>query len=169
MRRKDRQVTDRALISGMLDMTEVLHIAIKDEPYPYIVPVNFGYEWTNDKLIFYFHCAKEGKKLDLMRKDPRVTVNAASFISYAEKNYKGHRHDYRSVTASGIAEEIVPDDESFLHAHELLLAHNNRRMHPDDYPVMHQISIWQITCDADKVWGKAEIVPRTLEEIPFSI
>ncbi len=26
MRRKDREVTDRELISGMLDMTEILHI-----------------------------------------------------------------------------------------------------------------------------------------------
>ena len=31
MRRKDREVKDRSLISGMLDMTEILHIAIKNE------------------------------------------------------------------------------------------------------------------------------------------
>ena len=29
MRRKDREITDRELISGMLDMTEILHIAVK--------------------------------------------------------------------------------------------------------------------------------------------
>ena len=48
MRRKDREITDRAMISGMLDMMEVLHIAVKNEPFPYIVPVNFGYEWSAD-------------------------------------------------------------------------------------------------------------------------
>ena len=85
MRRKDRQITDRALISGMLDMTEILHIAVKNEPFPYIVPVNFGYEFRADELVFYFHSAKEGMKLDLLRADPRVAVNAAAFVSYAEK------------------------------------------------------------------------------------
>ena len=52
MRRKDREVTYRELISGMLDMTEILHIAVKSEPFPYIVPVNFGYEWSGDELVF---------------------------------------------------------------------------------------------------------------------
>ena len=52
MRRKDREITDRATISGMLDMAEILHIAVKNEPYPYVVPVNFGYEWEDDELLF---------------------------------------------------------------------------------------------------------------------
>ena len=33
MRRKDREITDRALIAGMLDMAEILHIAVKNEPF----------------------------------------------------------------------------------------------------------------------------------------
>ena len=83
MRRKDREVTDRELISGMLDMTEILHIAVKSEPFPYIVPVNFGYEWSGDELVFYFHSARAGRKLELMRSDPRVAVNAAAKTSFA--------------------------------------------------------------------------------------
>ena len=168
MRRKDREVTDRALISGMLDMAEILHIAIKNEPFPYIVPMNFGYEWRVDELVFYFHSAKNGKKLDLLRADPHVAVNAAVFVSYAEKPYRGHLHDYRSVTAFGAAEELSPDSGDFLHAHEKLLEHNHRTMQPEDGPVMGQISLWQIRCRAEDVTGKAEIVPKTPAEIPFA-
>ena len=168
MRRKDRQVMDRTLISGMLDMTEILHIAIKNEPYPYIVPVNFGYEWQGDTLVFYFHSAKEGMKLDLLRTDPRVAVNAAAFISYAGAPYRGHFHDYRSVTAIGIAEEIPPEDDSFLRAHELLMAHNHRQMQPEDYAAMRGVSTWQIRCRAEDVRGKAEIRPNCEAELPFA-
>ena len=168
MRRKDREVTDRALISGMLDMAEILHIAVKNEPFPYIVPVNFGYEWCGDELVFYFHSAKTGMKLSLLRADPRVAVNAAEFVSYAEKPYRGHLHDYRSVTAFGAAEELSPDSDVFLHAHEKLLEHNHRTMQPEDGPVMGQISLWQIRCKAEDVAGKAEIVPKTAAEIPFA-
>lgn len=167
MRRKDREVTDRTLISGMLDMAEILHLAIKNDPFPYIVPVNFGYEWCADELVFYFHSAKKGLKLDLLRTDPHVAVNAAAFISYAEKPYMGHLHDYRSVTAFGVAEELSPDSEAFLRAHEILLRHNHRTMQPEDGPVMGQIALWQIRCRAEDVTGKAEIVPKTPSELPF--
>ena len=168
MRRKDREIMDRAMISGMLDMAEVLHIAVKNEPFPYIVPVNFGYEWSADELVFYFHSAKEGLKLTLLRADPHVAVNATGFVSYAEKPYRGHLHDYRSVTAFGIAAELSQDSSEFLHAHDKLLEHNHRRMQPEDLPVMSQLSIWQIRCKAEDVTGKAEIVPKTTKEIPFA-
>ena len=136
MRRKDREVTDRTLISGMLDIAEILHIAINSTPFPYIVPVNFGYEWNAGELVFYFHSAKEGRKLDLLRADPHVAVNAAAFVSYAEKPYRGHLHDYRSVTAFGVAEELPPDSAAFFRAHEKLLEHNRRSMQPEDLPVL---------------------------------
>ena len=168
MRRKDREITDKTLISGMLDMAEILHIAVKNEPFPYIVPVNFGYAWRGDELVFYFHSAKEGMKLALLRADPRVAVNAATFVSYSEKPYRGHLHDYRSVTAFGVAAELPPDSDAFLHAHEKLLEHNRRRMQPEDIPVMGQLSIWKICCKAEDVSGKAEIVPKTVAEIPFA-
>ena len=168
MRRKDREVKDRSLISGMLDMTEILHIAIKNEPFPYIVPVNFGYEWQDDTLVFYFHCAKAGMKLDLLRKDPQVAVNAAVFKSYAGARYRGHYHDYRSVTAFGVAEEIDPDSGAFLHAHELLMAHNRREMQPEDYTDVRHTLVWQIRCRAGDVRGKAEIVPECPAELPFA-
>ena len=169
MLRKDRQITDPALLSAMLDMCPILHIAVKNEPFPYVVPVNYGYEWEGGALVFYFHSAREGMKLELLRADPRVTVNAAAFISYAEAPYRGHLHDYRSVTASGTAEEIpFSDKERFLRAHELLLEHNHRTMQPEDLPVLEHISLWEIRCAAENVWGKAEIVPSRPEEVPFA-
>lgn len=35
-----------------------------DEPYPYIVPVNFGEEIIGNQVIFYIHTGYEGKKND---------------------------------------------------------------------------------------------------------
>ena len=168
MRRNDREVKDRNLISGMLDMIDILHIAMKNEPFPYIVPINFGYEWQEDALLFYFHCAKVGMKLDLLRKDPHVSVNAAAFVSYYEASYLGHFHDYRSVTAFGIAEELLPDSEEFHRAHELLMVHNHRIMQPEDYHAGRGMLLWRIRCEAENVWGKAEILPSCPDEIPFA-
>ena len=169
MRQKTREICDRQIMSAMMDQIEILHLAIHDTPFPYIVPLNFGYEWQDNELVFFFHSAKAGMKLDLLRRDSHVCVNAASFISYADGPYHGHLHDYRSVTAYGMAEEIDPEQRKayFLHAHECLLKHNRREMQPGDEAAMKFISMWEIRCPAETVWGKAEIVPRTVKEVPF--
>ena len=51
MRQSKRQVTDKATICAMLDAIDTIHVAMHDEPFPYVVPLNFGYDWE-DKLIF---------------------------------------------------------------------------------------------------------------------
>ena len=44
---------------------------------------------------------KVGKKVDLLKKDPRVCVEFSIFNDFPDKKYKGHYHDYRSVIAKG--------------------------------------------------------------------
>lgn len=74
MRQSKRQVTDKATICAMLDAIDTIHVAMHDEPFPYVVPLNFGYDWE-DKLVFYFHCAHEGYKLDLLHKNPGTSAS----------------------------------------------------------------------------------------------
>lgn len=167
MRQSARQVTDRAVIRAMLDGMDTIFVGIHDEPAPYVVPLNFGYEFE-DALVFYFHCAQAGYKLELLEKNPNVCVTAASFISYAGGSVKGHRHDYRSVIARGVAQRIEPDTEEFDRAHRLLLAHNHRTFAPGDAPVMRFIQLWRIVCRPEDVTAKAEIVPGSVEEVPFA-
>ena len=69
----EREVFDPVLIEEMLKQFQHVNIAMNDEDgYPYVVPVNYGFEIKNEKLLVYVHCMKRGKKVDLLRKDPRV-------------------------------------------------------------------------------------------------
>ena len=72
MRRADREVTDVNEIIDIIDHCKVCHIALMDGEWPYIVAMNFAYRYENDQLVIYLHSAKEGKKLDLLRKDDHV-------------------------------------------------------------------------------------------------
>ena len=81
MRRKDLEIRDRDILSGMLDLAEILHLAIKNEPFPYVVPLNFGYEWEGDTLVFYFHCAKEGLKHNVPQGTYFVMVDISEFLA----------------------------------------------------------------------------------------
>ena len=41
---------------------KVLRLAIHDEPYPYLVALNFGYETVDGKLTFYFTQCQAGQE-----------------------------------------------------------------------------------------------------------
>ena len=71
MRRKDREIKEIIDLKNIVSKADVCRIAFAVNNTPYIVTLNFGYKWDND-LILYFHCAKEGRKLDLMRQNNRV-------------------------------------------------------------------------------------------------
>jgi nitroimidazol reductase NimA-like FMN-containing flavoprotein (pyridoxamine 5'-phosphate oxidase superfamily) len=71
MRRKDRQITGRDEIEEIIKSSDVCRIALTDDNIPYIVTMNFGY-MGGEKPCFYFHSAKEGRKIDMIRKNGYV-------------------------------------------------------------------------------------------------
>ena len=72
MRRRDREIESREEILHVLDTCKVVHLAMYDEDGIYMLPMNFGYTYEDNNLVIYIHAALEGKKLDLLRKNPNV-------------------------------------------------------------------------------------------------
>lgn len=72
MRRKDRELTGRENIEPILKACKVCRVAMISEGRPYVIPLNFGYEWDESGLTLYFHSGLRGKKIDALRADPHV-------------------------------------------------------------------------------------------------
>jgi nitroimidazol reductase NimA-like FMN-containing flavoprotein (pyridoxamine 5'-phosphate oxidase superfamily) len=72
MRRKDREIEDREAVEAILREADACRLGFAVENVPYIVTLNFGYAWEGEFPMLYFHCAREGRKLDMMRQNPRV-------------------------------------------------------------------------------------------------
>lgn len=70
MRRSDREVSVVGDVEDIINNSDVCRIALADNNIPYIVTMNFGYISSPGKL--YFHCANEGKKLEMIRKNNYV-------------------------------------------------------------------------------------------------
>jgi len=68
MRRKDKEITDIKSIEEIINKATVCRLALTLDDTPYIVPVCFGYSAET----IYFHSAKEGKKVDIIKKNNRV-------------------------------------------------------------------------------------------------
>lgn len=108
MRRKEREITEQAAIESVINDSSVCRIGMSGGPYPYIVPVNFCYE----ERTLYFHSAPEGKKIDFLRKAPKVCVE---FDIPGGVTAAGipcdYGFSYRSVIAFGQAEEVTGPEE----------------------------------------------------------
>ncbi len=72
MRRKDREVTEIEELIQIIDQCKVCRIGIKDNAGLYIVPMNFGYTYENNRLVLFFHSAKEGRKITALKENNNV-------------------------------------------------------------------------------------------------
>jgi uncharacterized protein len=68
MRRNDKEVLERDLIELILTKAEICRVAFSLDEQPYLVPLSFGYE----PGYLFFHCARTGRKLDMIGHNPRV-------------------------------------------------------------------------------------------------
>lgn len=120
MRRKDREITDLHQMEEIIRRCDVCRLAFFDEEYPYILPINFGFERVGEGFVFYFHSAKQGKKLDLIRRDSRVSfeLDGAHQLIEGEKACD-YSMEYESVIGSGRA-EILEGAEK-LHALKMIM------------------------------------------------
>lgn len=73
MRRSDREITDFQELITVMRRCDVCRLALHDEPYPYILPLNFGLEVDGETVRLYFHGASTGTKYDLIAKNPLVS------------------------------------------------------------------------------------------------
>lgn len=112
MRKSQREVKDLNEICGILERCQTIRLAMHGENFPYVVPLSFGFTTEAGKIIVYFHCAKEGKKLDLLRTNNHVCVEADRLNAYVETGHSVTA-DYESFIGFGVAREVFGEEAVF--------------------------------------------------------
>ncbi len=111
MTRREREVTDTNEIIRILDESKIAHIGLVDGDEPYVVPMNYGYIMNNGKLTIYLHGAKRGRKLDVIRANPKVFFEAeCDLVPFEGDVACRYGIAYSSIMGRGTA-EIVEDVE----------------------------------------------------------
>ena len=119
MRRREREIRDQAGIQEILEKGLVCRLGLYDGQYPYVVPMNFGYR--DGRL--YFHCAAEGRKIDILQKNDRVCIE----VDIDSRILRGDTPcrwaaKYRSVIGFGRA-RIIDDDKAKKAGLDVIMAH----------------------------------------------
>lgn len=123
MRRKDREM-DAAFALEVLQKAPYVTVSMtRPDGTPYAVPLSLAAvatkaaevtevtEVTEDGHTFYFHCAKEGEKLECIRHNPVVCLSAVSYCRPVVSPKEGDfTLEYKSAVAMGRA-ELVEDGQ----------------------------------------------------------
>lgn len=121
MRRKDREINDGAAIDEIIRACHCCRLGFCDEGEAYIVPLNFGYVSEDGSRVFYFHGAREGRKLELIRKNHRAGFELDTGYQLHEgKNPCSYSAAFRSVIGSGWVDFVTEQEEKRRALRELM-------------------------------------------------
>ena len=152
MRRKDRQIEDVIDIETIISSSDVCRIAFADNNNPYIVTMNFGYT-GGDHPSLYFHCATEGRKLEMIKKNNYVCFE----MDTDHKIYTGEKGcdwgmKYSSVVGFGKI-SVLKNKETRIEGLNCIMAHySDRKDFSYDEKILETTTILKL--DIQEMTGK---------------
>lgn len=104
MRRKNQQIPDDECTKLLEGAKRGVLAVLGDDEYPYTVPMDYVY----DNGHIYFHCAREGHKLDAIREHDKVSFCVLSDGVREENDWWYH---FTSVIVFGRLREIIDEEQ----------------------------------------------------------
>lgn len=159
MRRSDR-AQDREFSLALIDRcTHGVMALSTGEPIPYCLPLSF----VRVGDVLYFHCALEGRKIDLLRRFPQVCVtfvgeDQPAFVAPAE-----YTTYFQSAIVTGTASEVVDPPEKIEALRALCCKITPEHMAYFDQAVEKSLSVtavWKV--HMEQISGKAKQKRRSL-------
>jgi len=107
MRKKEREIADRAQVDAILSAAKIVRVAFAVENEPYVVPLSYGYDPKAG--ILYVHTAREGRKIDCIEANPRICfeVEGTSRMKAGDERGCSWGVLYESVIGYGTIRELI--------------------------------------------------------------
>ncbi|MCI8275799.1 MAG: pyridoxamine 5'-phosphate oxidase family protein [Lachnospiraceae bacterium] len=153
MRRSDREIKDRAQIIQVMEKCDVCRLALHDEGYPYILPLNFGLKADDGQIVLYFHGASEGKKYELMEKDNRAAFEmdcSHELVLTEGRDGCSCTMKYESVVGRGRLWQVLEEEKC--EALRALMGHYHKEEYPFSQTAMARTKVFKLV--VEQVTGK---------------
>jgi nitroimidazol reductase NimA-like FMN-containing flavoprotein (pyridoxamine 5'-phosphate oxidase superfamily) len=162
MRQAKKEITDKASIVELLHRCHVGRLGtIGRDGYPMVKPLNFAY---HDNRI-YFHSAKEGEKIDDLKRDNRVCFEVDLPIALVKSLGIACRAEYlyRSAIIKGRA-HIVEDAAESMSGLRLLMEKYQPEGGYGAFPEDKMKLIAVVRIDIEEMTGKEDLGKELLKE-----
>ncbi|WP_334319041.1 pyridoxamine 5'-phosphate oxidase family protein [Termitidicoccus mucosus] len=148
MRRKDREITDRAEIDEIIGQTRVMHLALADNNVPFLVPVFFAY----DGQALYFHSSQKGTKIEILKRNNLVCVEMTiDHDVIPDEKPCDFEARHRTVIGFGKA-AFVTDEAEKIRVLDMLVARFTSRKF--EYPKANLDRTMVVRIDLESIKGK---------------
>lgn len=147
MRRADREITEFKEIIAIIEKCEVCRIALNNNGYPYILPLNFGLKVDDNRVELYFHGASEGTKYDLIAADNRASFEMDCEHRLIADPVSGYcTMEYKSVIGQGHI-KMLSDDEKYA-ALCILMKHYHQEEFAFSTAAMPRTKVFKLVVDS---------------------
>jgi uncharacterized protein len=144
VRRKDPEITEFEDIKHILTTGLVCRLALSADDVPYIVPMNYGVEFS-DPIVLYFHCAPSGRKIEMIKKNNRVCfeIEVDTEVIMGKEACEWSMN-YKSVIGYGTI-EIIRDNDKKIQGMDILMEHYAGKANfiydPEDFKRMQMLKL----------------------------
>lgn len=154
MRRSDREIKEMDQIIHVIENCDVCRLALNDNGYPYILPLNFGLQIEDNKIVLYFHGANDGTKYDLIVKDNRASFEMDCSHKLVTDASKGScTMEYQSVIGKGLIEFV--SDKRKKEALSILMKHYHKEKFQYNEEIIPQTTVFRLV--VNKITGKVRM------------
>lgn len=145
MRRSDKEISEIDQIYKIISSAEICRIALSDDNTPYLIPLSFGFE----NGVIYIHTAKEGKKIEVFKKNPKVCVEFESGVKLVQSGTAAcdFSFEYQSVVGFGVIELISGEDEKLFGLNKIM-EHYTGKSWSIDLRKLSNTLVWKITTES---------------------
>lgn len=144
---KGKILTEKRIINQIIDKCTTCYVGMCDENNtPYVLPFNFGYDGT----CIYLHSASEGKKIDILKKNNKVS------IAFSTDHVLFHRHEqvacsygmkFRSVVADGKVTFISDYDKKVEVLNIIMLKYTGKEF-TYNAPAVNNVAVYVVHIDS---------------------
>ncbi len=131
MRRAERAVKNEEEIREILTECKVCRLGLLDEGQVYIVPMNHGYTYEDGKLTLYFHGAKEGRKLDVVKRGGPVGIEMDCRHELIEGTLACQYSYYYASIIGNVRAELIEEPKEKIKALGLVMKHQTGKAYEE--------------------------------------
>ena len=115
IRRKEKEIENKDEMISILESVQFITIAMSLNNEPYLVTLSHGYDRENNCI--YFHCAQDGKKVDILRENNVVWGQALEDHGYVDGSCD---HLYATTQFKGRV-SFIEDSKEKRHALSIMI------------------------------------------------
>jgi nitroimidazol reductase NimA-like FMN-containing flavoprotein (pyridoxamine 5'-phosphate oxidase superfamily) len=145
MRRADKEITERTLMSEIIEKCHVCRVALAKDNIPYVLPVSFGY----DGKAIYFHTAKEGRKIIFLAANNHVCFEFEHGVELLrhDSNPCKWSFSFQSIIGYGTVWELT-DPADKIEGLNHIMRHYSGRAWPIEARDADDVRVWKIVIES---------------------